>query len=86
VNPVLREGNSDRRAAVPVKKYAQANPHPMGAWSASSRTHVAHMQHGDFFATEQSAVVAEPGTVTVRTSPVPKEKMLMPAPVIVLHI
>ena len=43
VNPVLREGNSDRRVAVPVKAYAQKNPHRMGLWSKASRTHVAHM-------------------------------------------
>ena len=49
VNPVLREGNSDRRAAVAVKKYAQANPHRMGAWSADSKTYVASMPGNDFF-------------------------------------
>ena len=58
VNPVLREGNSDRRAATAVKKYAQANPHRMGAWSADSQTHVASMDDGDFFANEVSATVS----------------------------
>lgn len=54
VNPVLREGNSDRRVAPPVKAYAQKNPHRMGIWSKASRTHVAHMDHGDFYGSEQS--------------------------------
>lgn len=54
VNPVLREGNSDRRVAAPVKAYAQQNPHSMGAWSPDSKTHVASMPDGDFFASEQS--------------------------------
>ena len=54
VNPVLREGNSDRRAPGAVKEFAQKNPHRMGAWSADSQTHVAHMQEGDFFESEKS--------------------------------
>ena len=54
VNPVLREGNSDRRVAGPVKKYAMANPHSMGKWSKSSKSHVSHMNDGDFFSSEQS--------------------------------
>jgi len=54
VNPVLREGNSDRRVAQAVKEYAQAHPHKLGAWSGDSRTHVAHMQDGDFYGSEQS--------------------------------
>ena len=54
VNPVLREGNSDRRVAGPVKEYAKANPHSMGAWESSSKSHVAHMQSGDFFSSEKS--------------------------------
>ena len=58
VNPVLREGNSDRRVAAAVKAYARKNPHSMGAWSSDSRTHVAHMQDGDFYSSEQSVVVA----------------------------
>jgi len=57
VNPVLREGNSDRRVAAPVKAYAQKNPHKMGIWSKASRTHVAHMDKGDFYGTEQSTTV-----------------------------
>jgi isocitrate dehydrogenase len=54
VNPVLREGNSDRRAPAAVKAYARANPHKMGAWSKDSRSHVAHMASGDFFGNEKS--------------------------------
>jgi len=57
VNPVLREGNSDRRVAPPVKAYAQKNPHKMGIWSKASRTHVAHMTKGDFYGSEQSTTV-----------------------------
>ncbi|MEI7594825.1 MAG: NADP-dependent isocitrate dehydrogenase [Bacteroidota bacterium] len=57
VNPVLREGNSDRRAPLSVKNYARKNPHKMGAWSADSKSHVAHMNGGDFFSNEKSVVV-----------------------------
>lgn len=57
VNPVLREGNSDRRAAASVKQYARNNPHKMGAWSPSSQTHVAHMSHGDFYGSEKSVTI-----------------------------
>lgn len=57
VNPVLREGNSDRRAPKAVKNYAKANPHSMGAWSKDSKTKVCHMTEGDFYATEQSVTV-----------------------------
>ena len=59
VNPVLREGNSDRRAAKAVKKYAMANPHSMGKWSSSSATHVSSMSGNDFFANEKSATIQE---------------------------
>ncbi len=65
VNPVLREGNSDRRVAAPVKAYAQKNPHPMGDWSSESRSHVAHMDEGDFFGSEQSHVMSDPGCVRI---------------------
>ena len=61
VNPVLREGNSDRRAPKAVKNYAKANPHRMGAWSADSKTSVAHMTSGDFFGTENSTTVESDG-------------------------
>ena len=57
VNPVLREGNSDRRAPKAVKNYAKANPHRMGTWSATSKTEVAHMTEGDFYGTENSTTV-----------------------------
>jgi len=66
VNPVLREGNSDRRVAVPVKEYAKSHPHSMGAWSSSSKSHVASMTEGDFFGSEQSYTCAAPTTVTIR--------------------
>ena len=61
VNPVLREGNSDRRAPKAVKNYAKANPHRMGVWSADSKTSVAHMNSGDFFGSETSTTVASDG-------------------------
>ncbi len=57
VNPVLREGNSDRRVAAPVKNFAKKNPHSMGAWSSDSKSHIAHMSDGDFYSSEQSAVM-----------------------------
>lgn len=57
VNPVLREGNSDRRVAAPVKQYARRNPHRMGKWLPDSRTHVASMSEGDFFGSEQSTTM-----------------------------
>ncbi len=57
VNPVLREGNSDRRVAAPVKAFAQANPHSMGAWSGASRSRVAHMNAGDYYDSERSVVM-----------------------------
>jgi isocitrate dehydrogenase len=60
VNPVLREGNSDRRAPASVKDFAKAHPHAMGAWSPDSRTHVATMTDGDFRSTETSTTLAEP--------------------------
>ena len=82
VNPVLREGNSDRRAPAAVKRYARAHPHSMGAWSPASRTHVAHMRDGDFRSNEISVTMAgddtlrielqhDDGTVTVLREAVP---------------
>ncbi|MEC7201975.1 MAG: NADP-dependent isocitrate dehydrogenase, partial [Verrucomicrobiota bacterium] len=66
VNPVLREGNSDRRVAVPVKKHAQANPHRMmKEFLPTSRGHVAHMDDGDFYGSEQSHVMATAGNVRI---------------------
>jgi Monomeric isocitrate dehydrogenase len=61
VNPVLREGNSDRRAPKAVKNYAKANPHRMGTWSADSKTSVAHMNSGDFYGSETSTTVERDG-------------------------
>jgi isocitrate dehydrogenase len=82
VNPVLREGNSDRRAPLSVKQFAQKFPHPMGKWSQSSSTHVAHMRKGDFYHNEKSTIVenggdlrielvADDGSVTVLKQSVP---------------
>jgi isocitrate dehydrogenase len=65
VNPVLREGNSDRRVAAAVKQYAQKHPHSVGAWTAESRSHVAHMKSDDFYGTEQSVVIEKAGDVKI---------------------
>ncbi len=65
VNPVLREGNSDRRAAASVKQFARKHPHKMGAWSADSKTHVAHMNAADFYGSEKSVTVTEAGPVRI---------------------
>ena len=65
VNPVLREGNSDRRVAKPVKDYAKKNPHSMGPWEASSKSHVAHMESGDFYGSEQSHVMKNADEVQI---------------------
>ena len=65
VNPVLREGNSDRRVAGPVKEYAQKHPHSMGAWSPDSKSHVASMSDGDFHSSEKSAVIDSAGDVKI---------------------
>ena len=69
VNPVLREGNSDRRAPAAVKAYARSHPHSMGAWSPESRTRVATMEAGDFRHNERSVVVPEAGTLQIRLRP-----------------
>ncbi|MGN6521420.1 MAG: NADP-dependent isocitrate dehydrogenase [Dokdonella sp.] len=85
VNPVLREGNSDRRAPLSVKNYARRHPHRMGAWSADSKTHVAHMDAGDFYGSEKSTTVAAPTTVKIEwvgkdgASAVLKEKTVLRA-------
>lgn len=63
VNPVIREGNSDRRVARSVKEYAKKNPHKLGAWSADCKSRVAHMKSGDFFANEQALTIVEPTEV-----------------------
>jgi isocitrate dehydrogenase len=82
VNPVLREGNSDRRAPLSVKQYARKHPHKMGAWTADSKTHVAQMSHGDFRSNEKSVTLTEAtdariefvdrsGTITVLKPKIP---------------
>jgi len=68
VNPVLREGNSDRRAPASVKAYARKNPHSMGQWSSDSQSHVAHMNSGDFYGSEKSTVVANATDVKIQYS------------------
>ena len=65
VNPVLREGNSDRRAPLSVKNYARKHPHKMGAWSADSKAHVSSMTDGDFYGSEKSALIAQAGDVKI---------------------
>jgi isocitrate dehydrogenase len=69
VNPVLREGNSDRRVANAVKQYARKHPHSMGAWSNESKSHVASMSGNDFYANEQSAIIEKAGTVKIEFTP-----------------
>ncbi len=66
VNPVLREGNSDRRAPKAVKAYAKANPHSMGAWTAETKSHVASMTAGDFVHNEKSVTISKPTTVKIQ--------------------
>lgn len=66
VNPVLREGNSDRRVAKPVKEYAQENPHQLGEWSKESKSHVAHMNEGDFYGSEKSVILDEADDVKIQ--------------------
>ncbi|TPW18502.1 MAG: isocitrate dehydrogenase, partial [Halothiobacillaceae bacterium] len=65
VNPVLRQGNSDRRVPAAVKQYAKKHPHAMGAWSADSKTHVASMSHGDFYGSEQSITLPSATTFKI---------------------
>jgi isocitrate dehydrogenase len=65
VNPVLREGNSDRRAPASVKNYARKHPHRMGAWSPESKTHVAHMDGGDFYGNEKSVTIQKAGSLKI---------------------
>ncbi|NIK10526.1 isocitrate dehydrogenase [Xanthomonas arboricola] len=85
VNPVLREGNSDRRAPLSVKNYARKHPHRMGKWSSDSKSHVAHMDEGDFFGSEQSTTVAAAGALKIEfvgndgSSSVLKEKVAVKA-------
>ncbi len=85
VNPVLREGNSDRRAAVAVKEFAKKNPHSMGAWSADSKTHVASMTEGDYYGSEISTTVEKACTIKIElagadgSTTVLKEKLALQA-------
>ena len=65
VNPVIREGNSSRRVATPVKNYAKKNPHSMGEWSKDSKTHVSYMANGDFFSTEKSVIIDKACSVKI---------------------
>ncbi|RKX75651.1 MAG: NADP-dependent isocitrate dehydrogenase [Spirochaetes bacterium] len=65
VNPVLREGNSDRRSAPAVKNYARSNPHTMGEWNGDSKTHVSSMDEGDFYGSEKSTTINEPSTFRI---------------------
>jgi len=84
VNPVLREGNSDRRVAGPVKAYAKKHPHPMGAWSADSKSQVVSMPDGDFYSSEQSAVVREAGDLSITLTTDDGESQVLKAAVPVL--
>ncbi|MEX3613155.1 MAG: NADP-dependent isocitrate dehydrogenase [Burkholderia gladioli] len=85
VNPVLREGNSDRRAPLPVKSYARKHPHKMGAWTADSMSHVSSMSEGDFYGSEKSALIGTAGNVKIElttadgTKKVLKEKTAVKA-------
>ncbi|GIU04483.1 NADP-dependent isocitrate dehydrogenase [Shewanella morhuae] len=65
VNPVLREGNSDRRAPLSVKNFAKKHPHSMGKWASDSKSHVAHMTDGDFYGSEQSVTLSDAGSVNI---------------------
>src|SRR5690606_12141717 len=77
VNPVLREGNSDRRVAAPVKAYARKHPHSMGKWSADSKTHVSHMDGGDFYGSEQSAVVEKDTKLKIELATTAGERVVL---------
>ena len=85
VNPVLREGNSDRRAPLSVKNYARKHPHKMGAWAADSKSHVAYMSEGDFYGSEKAALIEAPDSVKIEliaqdgTTTVLKEKTAVQA-------
>jgi len=85
VNPVIREGNSDRRVAGPVKAYARKNPHSMGAWSADSKTHVAYMDDGDFYGSEQGAVIGKAGSVQIALTAADGQKTILKESIRVLE-
>ncbi|KGM53215.1 isocitrate dehydrogenase [Lysobacter daejeonensis GH1-9] len=80
VNPVLREGNSDRRAPKAVKAYARKHPHRMGKWDPASKSHVAHMEDGDFFGSEQSYTMINPGTLRIEYTSVTGSSFPLRAP------
>ena len=82
VNPVLREGNSDRRAPASVKAYARKNPHSMGAWSSDSKSHVASMDDGDFYGSEQSVAIPAQGKVSIELHAGGKTSELKTLPVL----
>ncbi len=77
VNPVLREGNSDRRAPKPIKNYAKKNPHTMGVWSAESQTHVATMGKGDFKSNEQSVTIKKTADLRIELNTADGEKLIL---------
>ncbi|MEP1150463.1 MAG: NADP-dependent isocitrate dehydrogenase [Balneola sp.] len=77
VNPVLREGNSDRRAPKAVKEYARNNPHSMGAWSSDSKSHVATMDHGDFRSNEKSVTISDATTVKIEFEDISGNKKVL---------
>ena len=77
VNPVLREGNSDRRVAKPVKEYAQKNPHSMGEWISDSKSHVAHMESGDFYGSEQSTIIENVCSVNIEFTDISGHKKIL---------
>ncbi len=81
VNPVLREGNSDRRAPKAVKAYAKKHPHRMGKWEASSKSHVAHMAAGDFYGSEQSYTMVNAGPVRIEYTSVTGSSFPLRGPV-----
>ena len=83
VNPVLREGNSDRRAPKAVKAYAKKHPHRMGTWDKQSKSHVAHMEDGDFYGSEQSYTLINPGTLRIEYTSVTGSSFPLRAPVTV---
>ena len=85
VNPVLREGNSDRRAPKAVKNYAKKHPHSMGAWSKNSKTHVASMTEGDFYGSEKSVTISDAGNVAIELHQNNGEKTILKAKTTILN-
>ena len=77
VNPVLREGNSDRRVAISVKEYARQNPHSMGSWSKESKTHISSLAEGDFYSSEQSVSIERSGAYRIEFSGKDKQERIL---------